>query len=69
MVLEEEVLRVENALLAIDEEVMPLLSALDQVGERLEDADIVRRHVLRDHARYSAAEVEAAIGRCFALRS
>ncbi|MGB9484254.1 MAG: sensor histidine kinase [Candidatus Dormiibacterota bacterium] len=69
LVLEEEVLRVENALLTIDEEVMPLLGALDQVGDRLEDADIVRRHVLRDHARFTGAEVEAAIGRCFALRS
>ncbi|HUY10517.1 MAG TPA: sensor histidine kinase [Candidatus Dormibacteraeota bacterium] len=69
LVLEEEVLRVENALLTIDEEVMQVLSALDQVGEHLEDSDIVRRHVLRDHARFTSAEVEAAIGRCFALRS
>ncbi|HVC39280.1 MAG TPA: sensor histidine kinase [Candidatus Dormibacteraeota bacterium] len=69
LVLEEEVLRVENALLTIDEEVMQLLTALDLVGDRLEDSDIVRRHVLRDHARFTSAEVEAAIGRCFALRS
>ena len=69
LVLEEEVLRVENALLTMDEEVMPLLGALDQVADRLEDADIVRRHVLRDHVRFTSTEVEAAIGRCFALRS
>ncbi len=69
LVLEEEVLRVENALLTIDEEVMQMLAALDQVSDRLEDADIVRRHVLRDHGRFSAAEVEAAVGRCYALRS
>lgn len=69
LVLEEEVLRVENALLTLDEEVMQLLTALDKVGERLEDADVVRRHVLRDHGRFAADEVEAAIGRCYALRS
>ncbi len=67
--LEEEVLRVENALLTIDEEVMQLLGALDKVGDRLEDGDVVRRHILRDHARFTASEVEAAIGRCFALRA
>ncbi len=69
LVLEEEVLRVENALLALDDEVMQLLAGLDQVAEKLEDAEIVRRHVLRDHARFTKDEVEAAIGRCYTLRS
>ncbi|HUY55254.1 MAG TPA: sensor histidine kinase [Candidatus Nanopelagicaceae bacterium] len=68
-VLGQETSRLEDALLSIDEEVMRLLAGLDQMAERLEDADIVRRHVLRDHGRYASEEVEAAISRCHALHS
>ncbi len=64
----QETSQVEESLLALDEEVMRLLSGLDQTEERIEDAEIVRRHVLRDHVRYAAAEVEAAITRCHALQ-
>ena len=64
----QETSQVEGSLLALDEEVMRLLSGLDQTEERIEDAEIVRRHVLRDHVRYAAAEVEAAITRCHALQ-
>ncbi|MGA9774401.1 MAG: sensor histidine kinase [Candidatus Dormiibacterota bacterium] len=64
----QETSKVEESLLALDEEVMRLLSGLDQTAERIEDAEIVRRHVLRDHVRYAAVEVEAAIVRCHALQ-
>jgi two-component system sensor histidine kinase DegS len=66
--LDQETSRLEEALLSLDEEVMRLLAGLDQAAERIEDADIVRRHVLRDHGRFQAEEVEAAISRCHALQ-
>jgi two-component system sensor histidine kinase DegS len=65
--LDQETSRLEEALVSIDEEVMRVLSGLDQMAERIDDADIVRRHVLRDHGRFTADEVEAAISRCPAL--
>ncbi|MHB1523071.1 MAG: sensor histidine kinase [Candidatus Dormibacteria bacterium] len=64
----QETSQVEESLLALDEEVMRLLAGLDQTEERIEDAEIVRRHVLRDHVRYASAEVEVAITRCHALQ-
>lgn len=66
--LQEEASRLEETLLSLDEEVMRLLTGLDQMAERIEDADIVRRHVLRDHGRFQAEEVEAAISRGQAMR-
>ncbi|MHB1639585.1 MAG: sensor histidine kinase [Candidatus Dormibacteria bacterium] len=66
--LDQETSRLEDALLAMDEEVMRLLAGLDQMAERIEDADIVSRHVLRDHGRFQPDEVEAAISRGHALR-
>ncbi|HVD03670.1 MAG TPA: sensor histidine kinase [Candidatus Dormibacteraeota bacterium] len=65
--LSQEASRLEDVLLALDEEVMRLLAGLDLMAERVDDADIVRRHVLRDHARFRASDVEAAISRCHAL--
>lgn len=57
-----------ESLLALDEEVMRLLGGLDHMADRIEDSDIVRQHVLRDHGRFEAEEVEAAITRGEALR-
>ena len=66
--LEAEVPRLESVLLLLDEEVMRLLAGLDEIVDRIEDADIVCRHVLHDQGRFQAAEIEAAISRGHALR-
>ncbi|HUY96799.1 MAG TPA: sensor histidine kinase [Verrucomicrobiae bacterium] len=67
-VLQEEEQRAVERLVALDEEMEQLASALDQLGDGVDDAEVIRRHVLRDHGRFTAAEVEAALARVDALR-
>ncbi len=68
-VLQEEEQRVVARMVDLDEEMEALGAALDGVGDRADDAEVIRRHVLRDHARFTGAEVEAALARVDALRS
>ena len=59
----------EHALLDLDEEMAGLRTAVSRLDDRLEAADMVRRHVLRDQGRFAAQEVEVAMGRAQALRT
>ncbi len=67
--LQEEAQRAANELVTLDEEMGSLTAALEAVAERIDDAEVIRRHVLHDHARFTAAEVETALARAGALRA
>ncbi|HVA21535.1 MAG TPA: sensor histidine kinase [Candidatus Micrarchaeia archaeon] len=68
-VLQEEEQRAVTELVSLDEEMAVLAEALEGVRDRIDDAEVIRRHVLRDHARFTAGEVEAALSRAGALRT